>query len=115
MRKKQRRYQLASWKDNLGNQMFLLEDSDLRNSYGDIIGKIAASHGTTIDRMMHLLGTDLIGAPDYLSHWTIDPIKLGCLMRAVDAIDVDDEQAPSLLLYFKKTKWNFKRTLDIPK
>ena len=68
---------LASWKDNLGNQMFLLEDSDLRNSYGDIIGKIAASHGTTIDRMMHLLGTDLIGAPGFLpSHWTIDPIKI---------------------------------------
>ena len=112
---------LASWKDNLGNQMFLLEDSDLRNSYGDIIGKIAASHGTTIDRMMHLLGTDLIGAPGFLpSHWTIDPIKLGCLMRAVDAIDVDDSRAPSLLFTLRKPSgiskehWTFQNKLNQP-
>lgn len=112
---------LAYWKDNSGTQMFLLEDSDLRNSYGDIIGKIAASHGMTIDRMLYVLGVDLKGAPGFLpSSWTIDPIKLGCLMRAVDAIDVDESRAPSLLFTLRKPSgiskdhWTFQNKLNQP-
>lgn len=112
---------LVCWKDHTGGQMYLLEDSDLRNSYGDIIGKIAASHGTTIDKMIHILGTDLRGAPSFLpSSWTIDPIKLGCLMRAVDAIDVDDNRAPSFLFALRKPSgiskdhWTFQNKLNQP-
>lgn len=93
----------------------------LTNSYGDIIGKIAASHGTTIDRMMNVFGADLKGAPGFLpSFWTIDPIKLGCLMRAVDAIDVDDSRAPSLLFALRKPigiskeHWTFQNKLNQP-
>lgn len=112
---------LTSWKSQTGNQLFLLEDNDLRESFGDVIGKIAATHGTALDKMVHVLGTDLKGAPSFLpSFWTIDPIKLGCLMRAVDAIDVDDGRAPSLLFAlrkpsgFSKNHWTFQNKLNQP-
>ena len=85
-----------SWKDADGRQTYLIDDQDLRDSYGDIIGKIAASHGSTIEDMLNLLGTNLCGAPGFLpSSWTIDPIKLGSIVRVVDAINVDDTRAPS--------------------
>lgn len=110
-----------SWKDADGRQTYLIDDQDLRDSYGDIIGKIAASHGSTIEDMLNLLGTNLCGAPGFLpSSWTIDPIKLGSIVRVVDAINVDDTRAPSFLFVLRNPKglskkhWTFQNKLNQP-
>lgn len=110
-----------SWKDVDGSRTYLIDDQDLRNSYGDIIGKIAASHGFAIEDMLKLLGTNLCGAPGFLpSYWTIDPIRLGCIVRVVDAINVDDRRAPDFLFMLRnptglsKKHWTFQNKLNQP-
>lgn len=112
---------LIKWTDLDNNSVFLLEDSDLRDSYGDMIGKIASSHGTSLDEMVHMLGLDLKGAPGFLpTSWTIDPVKLGCIIRVVDAINVDDRRAPHFLAALRKPTgmskehWTFQNKLNQP-
>lgn len=112
---------LTKWTGLDNNSVFLLEDSDLRDSYGDIIGKIASSHGASLDEMVHMLGLDPKGAPGFLpASWTIDPVKLGCIIRVVDAINVDDRRAPKFLAALRKPvgtskeHWMFQSKLNQP-
>lgn len=112
---------LTKWTDSDNNPVFLLEDNDFRDSYGDIIGKIASSHGSSLDEMIHMLGLDLKGAPGFLpASWTIDPVKLGCIIRVVDAINVDDRRAPYFLAALRKPigvskdHWTFQSKLNQP-
>lgn len=87
------------WKHPDTNQdIYLIEDTQLRTEFGRLIGQIAASHHWDIDALASGLG-DQFNAPHNLpSEWTIDPIKIACLLRCADAAHVNDARAP-LFLY----------------
>jgi len=79
-------------------KIYLIEDTQLRIEFGRLIGRIAASHHWDIDTLASGLG-DQFNAPSYLpSEWTIDPVKIACLLRCADASHVNDARAP-LFLY----------------
>lgn len=110
-----------SWKDNNGSEIFLIDNPELRSSYGQIIGLIAYSHWWPVDELENRLGTTL-GAPgNFPIDWTIDVIKLACILRIADAIQIDDRRAPKFLRAIRKPKgysdlhWNFQQKLYQPR
>lgn len=112
---------LTSWRDENGTEIFLIDNLELRNSYGQIIGLIAYSHWWPVDELENRLGT-ILGAPgDFPIDWTIDVIKLACILRIADAIQIDDRRAPKFLRAIRKPKgysdlhWNFQQKLYQPR
>lgn len=112
---------LISWKDENGAEMFLIDNPELRSSYGQIIGLIAYSHWWPVDELESKLGP-ILGAPGiFPTDWTIDVIKLACILRIADAIQIDDRRAPKFLKAIRKPKgysnlhWNFQQKLYQPR
>ena len=110
-----------SWTDDNGSEIFLINNPELRSSYGQIIGLIAYSHWWPVDELENRLGTTL-GAPgNFPINWTIDVIKLACILRIADAIQIDDRRAPKFLRAIRKPKgysdlhWNFQQKLYQPR
>ena len=99
---------------------FLIRDVDLRNIYGDIIGRIAASHGWGHERLADEFDATL-GAPASLPReWTVDPLKLACLLRVADASHLDSRRAPGFLRAVRsldnesRLYWIFQERLNRP-
>ena len=88
----------VKWKDNsTGNEMFLLENQELRNHLGRLIGQIASSHHWDIETVVSTFNTQLNAPTGYPREWRIDPIKLACILRCADATHIDNERAPDFL------------------
>jgi hypothetical protein len=75
----------------------LIEDVELRQTYGSLIGRIAYSHWWPVHDLPKpfdkTIGTFPGGPPD----WTIDPLKLALVVRVADACHLDARRAPGFL------------------
>lgn len=87
----------AAWISPIGDQLFLIENSDLRLRYGPLIGKIAASHHWPIEEVS-LLGGQFNAPGHFPRDWRVDPVKIACLLRCADAAHLDSRRAPDFLL-----------------
>ncbi|MBE9592617.1 MAG: ATP-binding protein, partial [Proteobacteria bacterium] len=114
---------LIKWKDSVNNaeEYHLIEDNDLRQTYGRVIGLIAHSHWWPIEKLIDNLPTTL-GAPGGFSNeWTVDPVKLACLLRISDACHIDERRAPGFLRTIRKPDndarkhWVFQENLYQPR
>lgn len=93
------RLALISWKDRHKNttEYFLIDDPVLRNTYGPIIGMIAHSHWWPVEQLIQQLPREM-GAPGgFDNSWTVDSVKLACILRTADASHLDERRAPSFL------------------
>jgi hypothetical protein len=110
-----------SWKQPTGTEThFLIADPDLRSSVGSIIGLIAHSHWWDVSEVRRRFPI-IIGAPAaFPAEWTIDPLKLACLLRVADAMHIDARRAPKFLRALRRlsnwsdTHWNFQSKLHQP-
>lgn len=84
--------------ESASGAIFLLEDSELREAYGELIGRIAGSHHWSHERMQSDLSLVRGGSPSLPREWTINETKLACILRCADAAQVDRTRAP-LMLY----------------
>jgi len=89
----------VQWQSKTGDTFFLIDKPELRQIYGGLIGKLAASHNWPLTRVRREFETPtVIGAPpEFPPDWTIDPIKVACLLRAADAAHLDARRAPLFL------------------
>lgn len=97
---------------------YLIEDSEVRQTIGRVIGLIAHSHWWPISRLEQEFSRTL-GAPHWCpTDWTIDPLKLACLIRVADASHLDARRAPAFLRALRKpaayadTHWAFQEKLQ---
>ncbi len=91
---------LTTWTSQASGATYsLIEHTDLRERYGELIGEIAASHWWDIEQVAERFSTrEPIGAPiDCPADWTVDELKLACLMRVSDAAHLDERRAPGFL------------------
>ena len=99
----------------------LIEDIELRLSYGGIIGEIAHSHWWSISEVESRF-TEMIGSPPWAtaSDWTVSPLKIACILRAADAAHLDARRAPIFTRSFRKLNpisqqhWDFQEKLLKP-
>jgi len=98
----------------------LIEDPDLRQAIGPLLGKIAHSHWWPVSR----LGSEFSTVRGSLSwchrDWTLDPLKIAVLLRTADAAHLDERRAPGFLIALRrpegisKNHWHFQNHLLKP-
>ncbi|MEU6194080.1 ATP-binding protein [Streptomyces sp. NPDC047061] len=86
-----------AWRSSAGNEIYLIDDVRLREAYGPLIGSLAASHWWPVDRLADEFRRRLNSWPWQSRDWTIDPLKLACILRLADAAQIDGRRAPTLL------------------
>lgn len=110
----------VEWKSD-GGVRHLIDDGDLRQRFGDFIGTVAASHWWSHDELESRLSEKNIPAPaPFPSSWSIDLLKLACIMRTADAAQIDDRRAPSFLRALRRNRlseysslhWTFQSRLS---
>lgn len=114
------RLALMHW-TSAGVDYHLIEDVELRNAFGALIGALGHSHWWSTNELPRRLGVGRKGAPSgYPRNWTIDPIKLACLLRVADVAHVDADRAPGFLAALRgpeglaKLHWLFQEKLAQP-
>lgn len=102
------------------NRQYLIEDTELRQTFGRIIGQIAHSHWRPISQIEKSFDK-VIGAPHWAPpNWTINPVKLACILRASDAAHIDARRAPTFVKAFSTLgnssipHWEFQEKLNKP-
>ena len=86
------------WKDSsTGNEIYLLENQELRSHLGRLIGQIASSHHWDIETVISTFNAQLNVPTGFPREWRIDPVKLACILRCSDAAHIDNERAPDFL------------------
>lgn len=87
-----------AWKDpDTGQDMYLIENYQLRKHLGPLIGQIASSHHWDIEKVASVLRNQVNSLSDFPREWRIDPIKIACLLRCADAAHIDNSRAPDFL------------------
>ncbi|QDV13773.1 Chaperone protein HtpG [Rosistilla oblonga] len=84
------------------NSIFLIEDHDLRESFGYSIGQVAYSHWWPADKTAAKLDRHLGACPLGPAEWTVDLLKIAFLVRCADSIQIDSRRAPALLRALRK-------------
>ncbi|KAF5999910.1 ATP-binding protein [Streptomyces sp. WAC00263] len=89
---------LAPYKDTAtGESFYLLEDAELRNQYGHLAGRIAASHWWPSKALRQEFGVRIGARASMPSAWEVDPLALACILRCADASHLDSRRAPAFL------------------
>ncbi|NEB20497.1 HD domain-containing protein [Streptomyces coelicoflavus] len=88
---------MASWTSPDKTVAYLINDPELRQAYGRVIGRVAASHHWGYDEVTKNLAAP-VGAPSFAPiDWSIDTLVLACLLRTADAAHLDSTRAPAIL------------------
>lgn len=110
----------ASYPASDGTPLFLLEDTELRQTFGTQIGRIAHSHWWSVSQLENSFPR-IIGAPHWCPpDWTVDPLKLACVLRVADAAHLDARRAPTFLKALTELSrtsephWRFQEKLNKP-
>lgn len=111
-----------SWvKPGTDERYHLIEVPELRFEFGPLIGRIAHSHWWAVDELIGQFST-IEGAPTWCPNdWTIDPLKLACLLRAADVSHLDARRAPGFLHALRKPTgtaqehWDFQERVSKPR
>jgi hypothetical protein len=88
---------LVSWRTPEGDDLYLIENHELRSRYGQLIGQIAASHHWPIEDVQSKLPPQVNALPNFPREWRVDPVKIACLLRCADAAHIDNRRAPDFL------------------
>jgi hypothetical protein len=95
-----------SWITSSGNELYLIEDLQLREWYGSLIGELAASHWWSADRLERHFRRGKGSLPWQPAEWTVDPLKLACILRLADATQIDSRRAPTFLYALRRPEGN---------
>ena len=111
---------LISVQWGLGSKRYyLIDDPDLRETLGPLIGKIGLSHWWSPSKVASEFDSPR-GAPLSFRHWHVDALRLACLLRLADAAHLDWRRAPGFLralvapVGVAADHWNFQEHLNQP-
>ncbi|WP_339205127.1 ATP-binding protein [Paenibacillus sp. FSL R5-0636] len=110
-----------SWKTVSGKSYKLLNDDILLEHFAEAIGQIAASHWWSIEEVSRKFPPIPIGSsPTLPASWSVDLLKIACIIRCADASHIDSRRAPGLLKAIRKPvgesekHWGFQEKLARP-
>lgn len=90
-----------SWKNPNGDPIYLIDDAHLREHYGSLIGMIASSHHWNVEEVEAKFDVRSPSS-EFPKDWTVDTLKIACLLRCADAGHIDAKRAPDFLLALLK-------------
>lgn len=105
-----------------GAKIYLLEQFELREYYGDLIGEIAESHHWEPLRVAETFANRHLSPPSFLapSKWSVDALKIAFLLRTADAAHIDGHRAPWFLFALRcpsgisHEHWHFQAKMGQP-
>jgi hypothetical protein len=104
-----------------GSAKYLLENEELRNYYGPLMGEIAASHGEAAHEIEKLVDAKITTHTClHPAVWPVDALKLAALLRVADAAHLDATRAPGFLYALTQPAegsdfhWRFQSKMGIP-
>jgi len=109
--------QIATQKLSDGD--FLIQDENLREEFGDIIGKIAESHANSVNFIETEI-TNEYSAPSFPRDWTVHCRRLAYLLRVVDAAHLDNLRTQKSIELINalespsREHWTFQKKLGFP-
>ena len=109
-----------AWQTQEGEAIYLIENFNLRKFYGPTIGQIAHSHWWPLHRVENELSENL-GALAGQTNFTVDRVKLACLLRVADALHLDSRRAPRFLRAITNPRgesslhWAFQERISLPR
>jgi len=112
---------LIHWTGPTGEPFHLIEDQELRTAFGPIIGRIASSHWWPVDQLTREFSSVMGAQVGFPQSWTVDPLKLACIMRCADSAHIDERRAPAFLRALFKPEgtaddhWEFQGKLYQPR
>ena len=100
----------------------LIEDFDLRQYYGNLIGEIASSHHWSSEKVAATFRDRHVSCPSFLApaRWDVDALKVAFLLRTADAAHLDASRAPWFLFALRQPQgvsadhWKFQAKLGQP-
>jgi len=110
-----------TWKVK-GEDWAIIQDSDLRKFLGEKIGILSESHWWDIDKIKNEFHKKVHSAPPVSlpNNWRINNVKIACLLRLADYINLDYRRAPDLPFTFleldsiSKQHWTFQNKMNRP-
>lgn len=102
-------------------EYYLIEDTDLRTTFGALMGNLGASHWADVSQLAGLFPTVLNPIPGMPTNWLVDPLKIACIVRACDAAHITSERAPGFLHTLRRLPpvserhWTFQGHLQQPR
>jgi hypothetical protein len=108
------------WRTVAGNQFYLIQDTELREAYGPLIGELAASHWWEVDLLAERFKRAKGSLPRLPANWIIEPLKLACVLRLADATQIDSRRAPTFLFALRQPggesfqHWRFQEHVSRP-
>ncbi|KUN10440.1 hypothetical protein AQI95_01585 [Streptomyces yokosukanensis] len=109
-----------AWRSSTGHDIHLIEDGRLREFYGPLVGDLAASHWWPVDRLAEEFRHESGPLPGLPGEWTIEKLKLACILRLADATQIDNRRAPAFLFSlrdpqgFSRKHWRFQLHISRP-
>jgi hypothetical protein len=109
----------TQWRLSNGEPFHLLADTELRVWYGRLIGRLARSHWQDVEDLRADFGETLGAAPSF-PEWTVDPLKIACILRTADAAQIDSRRADPLHTPFRfpqgesRDHWLFQERMLLP-
>jgi hypothetical protein len=110
-----------SWKGPRGADLYLIDDPVMRSHFGKLIGEIAYSHWWDISEVAQRFARQQLGPASFMPRdWTVDALKVACLLRVSDAAHIDERRAPLFLMALRDPRgvsrdhWTFQRKLSKP-
>ncbi|MGQ3017907.1 HD domain-containing protein [Phenylobacterium sp.] len=85
------------WSSDGKTQFYLIEDVELRQAFGQAIGRIAHSHHWDIEKVADRLSKNVGAGVSLPSSWSVNEVKVACILRTADAAHIDRRRAPSIL------------------
>ena len=112
---------MAAWTfSGTDSPQYLIDDTDIRQAYGRIVGLVAHSHWVSVGEL-EIKFPRALGAPYWCpKEWIADPLKLACILRLADAGHIDARRAPSFLRAIRHISvasadyWSFQQRLNKP-
>lgn len=83
-------------RDN-GTTFYIINDDIYRAHFGDLIGRIAASHHWDIDKVDSVFDIQINPLSEMPGDWEINEKKLACILRCADAGHIDNGRAPDCI------------------
>ena len=86
------------WPSSNNEELYLIDDSEIREHYGRLVGEIASSHHWKLEQVVGRFSTRRPPAAFLEADWDVDSLKIACMLRVADAGHIDGARAPSFLL-----------------
>lgn len=101
-------------------EVYLVDDPEVRQAFGRVIGRVAHSHWWTINEVERQFQRTIGAAHWCPRDWNVDPLKLACVLRCADAAQIDGRRAPLFLRAttelpeYSVDHWTFQGKLNKP-